>query len=114
GLRGWSAWVELVVDDERQEGAHTMLDGGELALFQQRAQAGLLRIADGERLLAALLSALTVFQDAEHELRALRAGDQDSQAISAAQRAEISKLRATIGSLRKELREVHLRLQPHT
>ena len=82
-----------------------MIPEDELRAYQRRADAGLLRRADVERLLAALRSVGSALEEAAHELAALRARDRDSQVVIESQRSEISKLRATIGSLRRELRQ---------
>src|SRR5262249_31702308 len=87
----------------RSGGTHDMLNDDELAAFQQRSQAGMLRSVDAKRMLTALLGYRVALQEAEQQLRGWQARDQDNQTIIAVQRGEISKLRATIASLRREL-----------
>jgi hypothetical protein len=65
-----------------------MVNDDELAVFQRRAEAGMLRTADAQRVFRGLLAERQAREDTEQEVRALRARHQDDTAIMEVQRAE--------------------------
>jgi hypothetical protein len=84
--------------------AMAMVPDDELRAYKRRADAGMLRIADAERLLMGLLAERQSREDAEQELRALRVHHEDDTALIALQRTKLARLKQLLASTRKELR----------